>query len=205
MDKIRQTLKLYGFLGFCSLIFQVIYTKILYKNARIVRRPFDIRGKKQIRFSRGFTTGRYCRIEAHSQMPCAEPIIEFGVNCQINDSVHIAGAEKIFIGDDDLTASRVFITDLNQGSYEGPNHSHPNTISRERELHTNPVHIESNVWLGEGVVVLPGVRIGQSSIVGANSVVTRSIPANSIAAGNPARVIKQFSFERNEWVNVNGE
>lgn len=205
MNKIRQALKLYGFFGGISLIFQVVFTKILYKNARIVRRPFDIRGKKHIHFSHGFTTGRYCRLEAHSQTPRAEPIIEFGANCQINDSVHIAGAEKIFIGDDVLIASRVFITDLNHGSYKGPNQSHPDTISRERALHTSPVHIESNVWLGEGVVVLPGVRIGQSSIIGANSVVTRSVPAYSIAAGNPARLIKQFSFEKNEWVNVNGE
>ncbi|MGK8544483.1 hypothetical protein ACRS43_17685 [Enterobacter cloacae] len=54
--------------------------------------------------------------------------------------------------------------------------------------------------MGEGVVVLPGVRIGQSSIIGANSVVTKNIPEHSIAVGNPAKVIKRFDFTKNEWV-----
>jgi len=55
---------------------------------------------------------------------------------------------------------------------------------------TIPVHIGNHVWLGMGVVVLKGVSIGDGSIVAANSVVTRSIPAGVIAAGNPAKVIK---------------
>lgn len=57
----------------------------------------------------------------------------------------------------------------------------------------------------EGVVVLPGVNIGKASIIGANSVVSRDIPANSIAVGNPARVIKQFDFQRGQWVAVDAK
>ncbi|EPF16008.1 Putative acetyltransferase SACOL2570 [Cedecea davisae] len=204
IGKLKHTYHLYGLLGCFSLLSQVIYTKLFFKTARLIRRPFDIRGKKHIYFSKGFTSGRYCRIEAHSLNKFQGNIIEFGVNCQINDSVHIAAAEKISFGDNVLIASRVFITDLNHGSYKGQIHSHPDTICRERELQANPVRIDDNVWLGEGVVVLPGVKIGKSSIIGANSVVTRSIPAYSIAAGNPAKIIKQFDFQRNEWVNVNG-
>ena len=55
-----------------------------------------------------------------------------------------------------------------------------------------PITIEDNVWLGGSVVVCPGVTIGESSIIGAGAVVTRDIPANSIAVGNPARVIKDL-------------
>ena len=55
---------------------------------------------------------------------------------------------------------------------------------------TAPVVLESNVWLGEGARVLKGVTIGENTVVGAGSVVSRSLPANVIAAGNPARVIK---------------
>ena len=55
---------------------------------------------------------------------------------------------------------------------------------------TAPVVIEQNVWLGEGTRVLKGVTIGENTVVGAGSVVSRSLPANVIAAGNPARVIK---------------
>ncbi|MBO0408685.1 DapH/DapD/GlmU-related protein [Aeromonas hydrophila] len=192
----------YGFWGYIRLIIEVIFTKIRFRNAKIIRTPFECRGKKFFKIGRGFTTGRYCRLEAHG--PEGKNII-IGERCQINDSVHIAAADSIVIGDDVLIASRVFITDLNHGNYSGEEHSHPDSISRERTLHTKPVVIGSNVWLGEGVVVLPGVTIGKSSIIGANSVVSRDIPANSIAVGNPARVIKQFDFQRGQWVAVDAK
>ena len=53
-----------------------------------------------------------------------------------------------------------------------------------------PIKIEDNVWLGYGVIVMKGVTIGENSIIGMNSIVTKDIPANSIAAGSPAKVIK---------------
>ena len=57
-----------------------------------------------------------------------------------------------------------------------------------------PVRIEDGVWIGGGVVILPGVTIGRNSVIGAGSVVTRSIPANCVAVGNPCRVIKQIEI-----------
>lgn len=57
-----------------------------------------------------------------------------------------------------------------------------------------PVVIEDNVWIGAGVIVLKGVRIGRNSLVGAGSVVTKDIPANSVAAGNPCKVIKTIEL-----------
>jgi maltose O-acetyltransferase len=59
-----------------------------------------------------------------------------------------------------------------------------------------PIVIEDNVWLGGGVIVLPGVTIGENSVVGAGSVVTRDVPANSVAVGNPARVIRVIPSEK---------
>ncbi|HDZ8911616.1 TPA: acetyltransferase [Aeromonas dhakensis] len=181
---------------------EYIITRVCFRNARLIRRPFEIRGASRIRLGRGFTTGRYCRLEAHGSDGIN---LDIGLNCQLNDAVHIAAADSIVIGDDVLIASRVFITDLNHGSYSGEEHSHPDSICRERMLHTKPVLIESNVWLGEGVVVLPGVTIGKASIIGANSVVSRDIPANSIAVGNPARVIKRFDFQCGQWVAMDAK
>lgn len=57
---------------------------------------------------------------------------------------------------------------------------------------TAPITLKDNVWLGGNVTILPGVTIGENSVIGAGSVVTRDIPANVIAVGNPARVIKQL-------------
>jgi maltose O-acetyltransferase len=55
-----------------------------------------------------------------------------------------------------------------------------------------PIVIEDNVWLGGGAILLPGVRIGRNAVVGAGAVVARSVPPNTVVAGNPARVIREI-------------
>ena len=55
-----------------------------------------------------------------------------------------------------------------------------------------PIVIEDNVWIGGGAIILPGVRIGRNAVVGAGAVVSRSVPANTVVAGNPARVIREI-------------
>ena len=55
-----------------------------------------------------------------------------------------------------------------------------------------PIVIEDNVWIGGGAILLPGVRIGRNAVVGAGAVVTKSVPANTVVAGNPARVIREI-------------
>lgn len=67
-------------------------------------------------------------------------------------------------------------------------------------MHTKPVVIESNVWLGDNVVVLPGVTIGSGSIIGANSVVSKDVPKNTISVGVPAKVIKEYNFDKEMWL-----
>jgi len=64
------------------------------------------------------------------------------------------------------------------------------------------VIIENNVWIGENVVILPGVTIGLYSVIGAGSVVTKSIPQYSLAVGNPAKVIKKYDINQKIWTNV---
>lgn len=61
-----------------------------------------------------------------------------------------------------------------------------------------PVIIEGEVWIGFGAIVLPGVRVGRQSVIGAGSVVTKDVPAGSVAAGNPARVIRPLSDEERQ-------
>lgn len=64
------------------------------------------------------------------------------------------------------------------------------TVDKSQHIKQNPIVIKKNVWLGVNVIVLPGVEIGENSSIGAGSVVTKSIPANAIAVGNPAKVIR---------------
>lgn len=64
--------------------------------------------------------------------------------------------------------------------------------------YAEPIVIENNVWLGAGVTILPGVRIGENSVIGAASVVTKDIPPNSVAVGSPARVLRTVDSQRAE-------
>ena len=63
------------------------------------------------------------------------------------------------------------------------------------------VHIGANVWIGAGTVIVPGVTIGENSVIGAGSVVTRDIPANVVAVGNPCRVMREICDRDREYYN----
>lgn len=193
--------KRYTFLSLIKLTIWAIRTKFVWRKARIIRFPFDLRGKKYIDVSEGFTTGVGCRIEAY---PVDEnKVLHIGKNVQINDYVHISALENVTIGDNVLIASKVFISDLNHGSYGTDDiHDSPNTPPNDRKLYAKPVIIEDNVWLGEFVSVLSGVVIGKGTIVGANSVVSKSLPPYVIAVGTPAKPVKIYNFETEKWESV---
>ncbi|OXA92261.1 hypothetical protein B0A66_10510 [Flavobacterium hercynium] len=119
-----------------------------------------------------------------------KPEICIGDNVSIQKDCHIGAINKIFIGNNVLIASKVYISDHSHGKI---NSEAILLAPAQRKLFSKgPVIIEDNVWLGEGVVVLPGVTIGENSIVGANAVVTRSMPKNSVVGGNPAKIIREI-------------
>lgn len=179
----------------------LLFTKLSVRAARLLRLPIDIRGKKGIDFGHNLTTGYGCRLESFSDD--GNKTLFFGNDVQINDYVHINALKSVRIGNNVLIASKVFITDLEHGSYKGDeNDSLPDTIVIKRPLSSKPVVIGNNVWIGELCSILPGVTIGDNSIIGANSVVTKSIPQNCIAAGNPARIIKMFNPNTQRWEKV---
>lgn len=193
-------LKKYGIFGTLKLIVSLVYTKVFFRQARIIRLPFDIRNKRFIQIGKGFTTGFGCRLEAYPQTTPSAPILVFGKDVEINDYVHIAAGERIVIGDHVLIASKVFISDLNHGNYKDENSDSPLSTPNSRKLSTSPVTIKDNVWIGEGVCIMPGVTIGYGSIIGASSVVTKDIPDYSIAVGSPAKVVKEYDFITKQWI-----
>ena len=194
-------LKRYNIFKLLQLVYFKLRTILVFKDARIIRFPIDIRGKKFIKVSKGFTTGVGCRIEAYPENN--KQTLFFGENFQMNDHVHITARESVKIGNNVLLASKIYISDCSHGSYSGDeNDSHPESIPHDRPLFSKPVVIEDNVWLGEFVSVLPGVTIGKGSIIGANSVVSKNIPSYVIAVGSPAKPIKKFNFATNNWEKI---
>lgn len=189
----------YGIAGVIKLACDIVRTGLVSRKARLIRFPFEIRNRRYVEIGKGFTTGRYCRIEAYPVNPEQKRCISIGENVQINDAVHIVGSVGITIGNNVLMASKIFISDLNHGQYNGDSADSPLSIPKDRPLHHRPVVIEDNVWIGEFVSILPGVTLGKGAIIGTMSVVTKDIPPYSIAVGSPARVIKQYNFETGKW------
>lgn len=180
-----------------------LLTRIFYPGVRLIRFPLDIRNAKNIKLGKNFTCGRGCRIEA-CQYDLKHGIhsLVIGDDVEINDFVHISAYEKVSIGNNALMASKIYISDLNHGDYSDARPFDASTPFACQPISAKPIIIEDNVWLGESVCVLGGVTIGRNSIIGAMSLVNKSIPPYSIAVGNPARVIKQFNHSTQRWERV---
>ncbi|MGI9645496.1 MAG: acyltransferase [Ilumatobacteraceae bacterium] len=120
------------------------------------------------------------------QQMVSDPVIAVGDRCLFGKGSGIVGHLEIRIGDDVWTGQHVYITDQNHG-YE-----RLDLPISQQFMDEKPVSIGDGSWLGHGTVVLPGARIGRHVVVGANSVVTGELPDNCVAAGVPARVLKQL-------------
>lgn len=115
--------------------------------------------------------------------------IVIGDDCHFGDSNHLTSAFGISVGNNLLTGSNVLFSDNLHGESTLPDMQLPPI---ERKLTTKgEIHIADNVWIGNNVCVLSGVSIGEGAVIGANSVVTHDVPSYCVAAGAPARVIRQ--------------
>jgi acetyltransferase-like isoleucine patch superfamily enzyme len=167
-----------------------------------IHRSAQIAGVDTITVGENFYAGAGLRLEAVTGYygMSYSPRVLIKDNVTLNDHVHIGANHYVELGNNVLVASKVYISDHGHGNYVGPAQSSPDIPPAARPLTTNrAVVIEDNVWIGESVSVLPGVRIGRGSIVGANAVVTLDIPAYSIAVGAPAHVIKKYNHVKHTW------
>jgi maltose O-acetyltransferase len=110
--------------------------------------------------------------------------IHIGDHVYLNVSCTILDCNEVHIGHHVMIGPVVQI-------YTAAHHLTAETRIQGWEV-AKPIVIEDNVWLGGGAILLPGVRIGRNAVVGAGAVVSRSVPANTVVAGNPARVIREI-------------
>ena len=127
------------------------------------------------------------------QVCLTDPVVAIGDRVLIGRGSGIVGHLSIVIEDDVWTGHHVYITDQNHGYNDT---SKPISLQTQPE---RPVRIGAGSWLGHGVVVLPGVTIGQHVAVGAQSVVTKDLPDYCVAVGNPARIIRVRNSD-DRWV-----
>lgn len=169
-----------------------------------IRRMFLSMGKSTICTSLRLSGGKYISIgnntligyntilAAHDFLlgKNFNPSIIIGDNVNIGDDSNISCINKIVIGNGVRMGRKVMLNDNSHGIFE---RSMLDIQPNLRPLISKgPIIIEENVWIGEMVCVLSGVRIGKGSIIGAGSVVTKDIPAYSLACGIPARIIKRL-------------
>lgn len=210
--RVKSTFRREGFnlfaVVFCGLKIRIrrfYYKKLLGWDVKSILGPAYIRGKSHITVGKNFSCRTNLWLEAVTtfNQQTFSPQIKIGNNVGCSDFLHIAATNFIHIGDNVLIGSKVLITDHLHGDYRGLLPSSPEVSPHDRLLtNDQAVIIEDNVLIGDNVCVLPGVVIGRGAVIGANSIVTCNIPAWTIAAGVPAKVLKKFDGHEKKWMTV---
>ena len=161
---------------------QFLYQETLY--AYNHSHPSDRATRQKLLKEMFAEIGEGCQIETpvHANWGCKH--VHFGKGIYCNSNVTFVDDADIFVGDDCLIAPNVVISTS----------GHPILpILREHNyVYNRPVHIGRNVWIGSGAQIMPGVTIGDNSVIGAGSVVTGDIPADTVAYGVPCKVIRSI-------------
>jgi acetyltransferase-like isoleucine patch superfamily enzyme len=122
-----------------------------------------------------------------------EARIRIGEGCFLNQGVMLAAMELIEIGDHVMFANNCFVGDADH-RYDDPTRP----ITHQGFVARGPIRIGSNCWFGVNCVVTGGVTIGERCVIGSNSVVTRDLPPATIAAGAPAKVLREIEFRESD-------
>lgn len=154
-------------------------------------RPTELEKRSEMLNDMLAEVGENCYIEPPFHSNWGGKNVHLGNNVYFNFNATMVDDTHIFIGDCTMLGPNVVIATA----------GHPILPElREKALQYNmPVHIGKNCWLGAGVIVLPGVTIGDNTVIGAGSVVTKDIPANVVAVGNPCKVLREISEHDKEF------
>lgn len=129
-----------------------------------------------------------------------EPTIIIGDRVTATGALQVVAFDEIVIEDDVMFAANVFVSDGSHGVTTGE-------VPYKYQGITGiaPIRIGRGSWIGQNAVIMPGVTIGELAVIGANSVVTKNVPARSVAVGAPARVVKYWDLTSQRWQSVEGD
>lgn len=139
--------------------------------------------------------GEDCYIEPPFHASWAGKYVHFGKGVYANFNLTLVDDSEIFVGDNVMFAPNVTLA-------TGTHPIHPQLRQKQAQYNL-PIHIGNNVWIGANSVVLPGVSIGDNTVIGAGSIVTKDIPANVVAVGNPCRVLREINKNDMEYYHKN--
>lgn len=199
MDEILVKTKKSGLIEFIYLSLTIFYNriesivKILILNLRSYKIDFSVllgkhsylfqSKKNSIKIGKNTRIGFGVRLEAGF-----DGRILIGNNVLIHDYSFIYAHGDLHIGDNTMISPNVFITDFN---HKFPHDKYKHLLKSPKGYEFRKVTIGSSVWIGTHSIILPGINIGNNAVVGAGSVVTKSIPDNVVVIGNPARIVKK--------------
>ena len=154
-------------------------------------RPTELEKRSKILKEMFCEIGENCYIEPPFHANFGGKHVHFGNNIYANFNLTLVDDTHIYVGDCTMfgpnvtvaTAGHPILPELREQGYQ----------------YNMPVHIGKNCWLGAGVIVLPGVTIGDNTVVGAGSVVTKDLPSNVVAVGNPCRVLREINDRDKEY------
>lgn len=169
----------------------------------IVKPVLNSANEKYISIGDNVDVGAFCRLTVATEFGGHKVKSDNGVRLRIGDNVSIgsnsflSANNNVEIGNNVIMSAYVFVTDHDHGFGD-----------IEKNLDKQPlseggfVKIGDNVFLGVKSSILKNVTIGKRAVVAANAVVTKDVPAFSIVAGNPARIVKKYDFEKKEWTKM---
>jgi acetyltransferase-like isoleucine patch superfamily enzyme len=179
----------------------------------VIRLPYEIRNPERIRFGHDVRIGANSMLLLLDAYPgnwmrhpdgahvaqTFEPELVIGDRVTATGALQIAVYQRVTIEDDVLLAGNVYISDGMHASRRGDTPYKFQGIER-----IAPVRVGRGAWLGQNVVVLPGVTIGAHAIVGANAVVAGDVPDGCVAVGAPARVVRRWDPSGERWLDETG-
>lgn len=140
--------------------------------------------KNGLRFGNNCSIGKHTTIRGTGSLASLGVGITFGNNSSCADYCFFGCSGGIIIGDDVIMGQNV------RFHAQSHNHQDTNVLIRKQGVTSKGIHVGNNNWIGSGVVILDGIKIGNNCVIGANTLVNRNIPSNSVAVGNPVRIIK---------------
>lgn len=157
--------------------------------------PFEAEKRQALLKEMFAELGEGCYIEPPFRSNFGGKHVHFGKKVYANFNLTLVDDTHIYVGDYTMMAPNVILATA----------THPiSPALREKGYQYNlPIHIGKNCWLGAGVIVLPGVTIGDNTVVGAGSVVTKDLPANVVAVGNPCRVLRPITEQDDIYYRKN--